>query len=69
MATRGDAKVDRALALYRRLLKVQRQPMSDVTVVRVRALTRRIVSFLDVATPRQTDQYYAGAIKARDEVR
>ena len=50
-APRVTARVERAAALYERLLLAEGTPRATV-------LRRRIGSFLDVATPREQRAYY-----------
>jgi hypothetical protein len=56
----------RALGLYERLMRIyaKPKPMSDLDVVKIRAINRRIVSFLDSCDDREYDDYYVG-VQAR----
>lgn len=65
---RPSPRTVRALGLYDRLLQVSaRTPRTDRDVLKIRALHRRIVSFLDMCDDREYDDYYAGVQARRRE--
>jgi hypothetical protein len=53
-----DTPTDRAVTLYRRLHSALSDPPTPRRTAKVRALTRRINAFLEVAPAKQVQRYY-----------
>lgn len=64
---RQSARVTRAVELYRRMDRVLASPPSPLRTLKVRALTRRINSNLDVLTPGEAAAYYQALMRFRAE--